>query len=340
MSSSEGGAIASRKPTALVVGVLAVAVLAVLVGLMVTSIGSDAADHSGDTSCPNARYALRYNTNEVQRAGAIAIFDSDGHSTHPGGNWITGEPSFSPDGRRLAVTRFDSTDESRNTAIAILGVDRKSRRIVRRTERGQYPAWSPDGSTIAYARNDFNANVREIRLMDARSGANNRVIVGMPDRNTNVASPTWSPDGKQIAFLVTNPFSVATTVWVVNADGSNLHQIPTPATGPDSPDFDLVSWHPNGNTLLLSRPAGSPALLDLATQRFTLVADEAIAASWSGQDNEILYYGPGRSETIDNPLMTATIAGTRLRDVSAVPHIPPQRVFPQSEGIAISCRTR
>jgi Tol biopolymer transport system component len=78
------------------------------------------------------------------------------------------------------------------------------------------PAWSPDGSKIA-----FNTE------------AENGGIVGVLDLATNYfsaispgARPRWSPDGKKLVFLrwpevADGPQSI----WVVNADGTGLKKI-------------------------------------------------------------------------------------------------------------------
>lgn len=58
---------------------------------------------------------------------------------------------------------------------------------VRRLAPGDEPAWSPDGTTIAYQ------SPTGISLMTA-DGTNNRVI------RRNGSQPSWSPDGTQIAF--------------------------------------------------------------------------------------------------------------------------------------------
>ena len=58
---------------------------------------------------------------------------------------------------------------------------------VRRLARGDAPAWSPDGTTIAYQ------SAAGIRLMNA-DGTNDRLV------RRGGSQPSWSPDGTQIAF--------------------------------------------------------------------------------------------------------------------------------------------
>ncbi len=105
-------------------------------------------------------------------------------------------------------------------------------------DRGDHtPAFSPDGSYIATAYR--NNGAYDIHRLDA--GGNNRVqLTKTPlwvgtsvgnGRAWNNVSPTWSPfgyaqdrpDGSQIAFLTDR--SGRWEIWVMNADGSDQHQM-------------------------------------------------------------------------------------------------------------------
>lgn len=64
------------------------------------------------------------------------------------------------------------------------------------------PAWSPDGSQIAFVSNrtdepDSNSNT-DIWVVDAVAGATPRQVTTNPGSDS---SPAWSPDGTQIAFV-------------------------------------------------------------------------------------------------------------------------------------------
>ena len=75
------------------------------------------------------------------------------------------------------------------------------------------PAWSPDGTKIAFAsRRDGNP---EVYVMDADGSNPTRLT----DNPTFDGVPAWSPDGTKIAFASGrdgNP-----EVYVMDADGSN-----------------------------------------------------------------------------------------------------------------------
>lgn len=72
----------------------------------------------------------------------------------------------------------------------------------------QLPAWSPDGSTIAYVTKrgtdpDRHLNF-DIYLIEARAGAKERQLTSFPGSDLDPyweSRPSWSPDGKRIAYL-------------------------------------------------------------------------------------------------------------------------------------------
>jgi Tol biopolymer transport system component len=110
------------------------------------------------------------------------------------------------------------------------------------------PAWSPDGSTIAFARNF------EIYVMDATGSGQTQLT-----HNTGGGDefPTWSPDGSKIAF--TRYGAPLGAIYVANADGSGQPQQLT--NNLDGNDFE-PAWSPAG-------PDGSSRIAFARTQNFS-----------------------------------------------------------------------
>ena len=103
------------------------------------------------------------------------------------------------------------------------------------------PAWSPDGSKIAFVRNG------ELHVMNA-DGSGRTVVVG-PGFPFRLADPEWSPNGSEIAFSANNQ------IWAVGASGT-----PGPTQlNPTAPgNRSGPSWSPNGAVIAYTRgPPGA-----------------------------------------------------------------------------------
>ena len=94
------------------------------------------------------------------------------------------------------------------------------------------PAWSPDGSRIAYGR----GLPTDIWVMNADGTGQTALTRGQ--------GPTWSPDGTRIVF------SRSGSIYVINPDGTGLTQLTNP--GPDFFDFG-PDYSPDGGKIAFSR---------------------------------------------------------------------------------------
>jgi Tol biopolymer transport system component len=105
------------------------------------------------------------------------------------------------------------------------------------------PAWSPDGSQVAFARDaprpDTSGNP-SIYVINADGSALTRI--------TNGADPAWSPDGSKLAFARGGIF--AGQIYTINRDSSvetNLSSVEFP-TADSSPN-----WSPDGSKIVFTR---------------------------------------------------------------------------------------
>ena len=112
------------------------------------------------------------------------------------------KPTFSPDGRKIAFVSYrdgngeiyvmDTTDSDHD------GNGDHLTRLTNDAAGDVQPAWSPDGSTIAFTSNRGGADY-EVYVMNADGTGQKRLT-------KNAAfdgSPAWSPDGTKIAFMST-----------------------------------------------------------------------------------------------------------------------------------------
>lgn len=98
------------------------------------------------------------------------------------------------------------------------------------------PAWSPDGTKLAFVRDTTtpstdlrDPDVYDVYVVDA-DGTNERLLV------SNGQTPSWSPDGRRIAFSRNG-------IMVVAADGRGLHRLTHKGGDPDwSPDGTKIAY--------------------------------------------------------------------------------------------------
>jgi Tol biopolymer transport system component len=154
----------------------------------------------------------------------------------------TAKPSNRPLGSSpLPKIAFGSVRNSDNHDIFVMDADGTNEvRLTTDLAYDDQPAWSPDGSTLAFM-SDRNGNF-EIYTMPGSGG--------VPTRLTNNLAadgfPAWSPDGTKIAFVrgdLRNPSTFE--IFVMNANGSNQLRLTN-----DGAIDGVPSWSPDGTKIV------------------------------------------------------------------------------------------
>jgi Tol biopolymer transport system component len=94
--------------------------------------------------------------------------------------------------------------------------------------------FSPTGLGNVYSMKDDGSDVRQLTNFGS---------------NTTANSESWSPDGRQLVFDLFPPGGAPGQLWLMNADGSDQHQI---LKNPHYGEY-IPSFAPDGKTLVFSR---------------------------------------------------------------------------------------
>jgi TolB protein len=173
---------------------------------------------------------------ESSSSSHIFLMNVDGTGIQDLGDGLM--PTWSPDGRRLAM--------SRSNEYGVWLMEIASGELTRIDERGWGIQWSPDGRSLAFSRGS------EFVVHDVASGAQREMLGEARVLISSVLwNSAWSPDSKRIACTI-RMTTGQTGAAILNVAGPQpdkgpLSHVKILATGTIFPDF---AWHPKQPRLL------------------------------------------------------------------------------------------
>jgi TolB protein len=195
---------------------------------------------------------------EDQRDLDIYVMRADGSETRRLTNDRVpdGAPVWSPDGKRIAFAHARAQGTVKADGV-IVSMDANGEGRIEITSHGEtpsivydsQPAWSPDGSLIAFARATLGPGTTarvDIYVVEP-TGAGERLLV------EDASDPAWSPDGNRIAFTsfkdrfgetCFHECGPSPEIYVARADGTEIVRLTKSEASDHSP-----AWSPDGDRI-------------------------------------------------------------------------------------------
>jgi Tol biopolymer transport system component len=213
-------------------------------------------------------------------SGDIITIDAAGHHRREFTDAVGSRPAWSPDDKTIAYV---------TTGQSIASLDLKSGRTSPLVAAGRqpldYPAWSPDASRLAFAR-EVEPDNWDIFVYALSTGRTTRLVHAA---HSDI-EPSWSHDGHWIAYVSQLP-NLRFAVSVIRPNGTGGHILTRgrgdaedPSWSPDDRSLSFVEFQPGKPESLWVTNANGRLARPLTRPDLTV-----ISASWAPKGDRIVF---------------------------------------------------
>ncbi|MEO5763055.1 MAG: amidohydrolase, partial [Vicinamibacteria bacterium] len=182
-------------------------------------------------------------------------------------------PEISPDGKQVAFAAIGD--------IYLMSIGGKPENITKDRFLDTEPAWSPDGTKLAYS-SDKGGDLLQLWVRDLKSGQDRQLT----KLTTQPMGAAWSPDGTRIAFLEVDGMWRRAAGSVVDVATGKVTKIHDSLFGPGMP-----SWSPDGKRVAV-------AMVAPYSTRFREGTNQVLTLSSTGGDDK--WFAPQPNLSIDS----------------------------------------
>ncbi|TEA78181.1 Tol-Pal system protein TolB [Allopusillimonas ginsengisoli] len=186
--------------------------------------------------------------------------------------------------RGVFSTRIAYVLQTGNTyELQIADADGQNPQVMLRSKQSIIsPAWSPDGTRLAYV--SFELGKPVVYVQTLASGQR----VPLANFKGNNSAPAWAPNGQQLALVLSR--DGISQIYTIGADGSGLRRIMRSPLIDTEPQFTADG----GSLIFTSDRGGNPQIYKVAVgggdaQRLTFNGSYNISPALSPDGNKLVY---------------------------------------------------